>query len=67
MSMVEMSCLSPRATVALTLSSFGFTDALSLRYPTLFAFGDKPSLFAHAAQDTTPGHFFPKTLKQVFL
>jgi hypothetical protein len=58
-------CLSPP--VALTLSSLGLPDAFSLRYPALFAFGDKPSLFAHSAQNTTPGHFLAETLEQVFL
>jgi hypothetical protein len=49
------------------LSLFGPTDALSLRYPALFAFGDKPSLFAHVAQDTTFYHLIAKTLEQAFL
>jgi hypothetical protein len=49
------------------LSPSGPPDALSLRYAALFAFGDKPSLFAHIAQDTTFGHLIAKTLEQAFL
>jgi hypothetical protein len=49
------------------LSSSGLADALSLRYPALLAFGDKPSLFARIAQDTTLGHLFAETLEQAFL
>jgi hypothetical protein len=49
------------------LSLFGPADALSLRYPALFAFGDKPSLFARVAQDTTLGHLIAETLEQAFL
>jgi len=49
------------------LSSSGFPDALSLRYPALFAFGDKPSLFARIAQDTILGHLFAETLEQALL
>ena len=52
---------------ALTLAPLGPTDALSLRHPALFAFGDKPSLFAHVAQDTTLGHLIAETLEQAFL
>jgi hypothetical protein len=37
------------------------------RYPALFAFGDKPSLFARGAQDTTLAHLFAETLEQAFL
>jgi hypothetical protein len=49
------------------LSLFGPPDALSLRYPALFTFGDKPSLFAGIAQDTTLGHLIAETLEQAFL
>jgi hypothetical protein len=49
------------------LSLFGPADALALRYPALFAFGDKPSPFAHVAQDTTLGHRIAETLEQAFL
>jgi hypothetical protein len=49
------------------LSPFGPADALALRYPTLFAFGDKPSLFAHVAQDTPLGHLIAETLEQALL
>jgi len=49
------------------LSSPGPADALSLRYPALLTFGDKPSLFAHLTQDTTLGHLFAETLEQAFL
>jgi len=62
-----MSCLSPPLTGALTLSPSGFPDTLSLRYPALFAFGDKPSLSARVAQNTTLGHLLAETLEQVFL
>jgi hypothetical protein len=49
------------------LSSPGSPDALSLRYAALFAFGDKPSLFARLAQDTTLAHFLAETLEQALL
>jgi hypothetical protein len=62
-----MSCLSLPPPGALALSSSGLADALSLRYPALLAFGDKPSLFARIAQDTTLGHLFAETLEQAFL
>ena len=52
---------------ALTLSPFGPADALSLRYPALFAFGDKPSSSAHFAQDTPLGHFPAETPEQALL
>jgi hypothetical protein len=52
---------------ALTLSLSGPPDALPLRYPALLAFGDKPSLFAYLAQDTTFGHLIAKTPEQAFL
>jgi len=61
----RVSCLSPPG--ALTLPLFGPPDALALCYPALFAFGDKPSLFAHVAQDTTLGHVLAETLEQAFL
>jgi hypothetical protein len=67
MSVARMSCLSPSPTAALTLSSPGPPDTLSLRYPALFAFGDKPSLFARVAQDTTLAHLLAETLEQVLL
>ena len=67
MSVAGMSCLSPPSAGALTLSSPGSPDALSLRYPTLFAFGDEPSLFAHLAQNTTPAHLLAETLEQALL
>jgi hypothetical protein len=57
--------ISPPATLALSL--FCLPDALSLRDPALFAFGDKPSLFAHGAQDTTSGHLFAEALEQALL
>jgi hypothetical protein len=60
-----MSCLS--LPTALTLSSSGLPDALSLCYPALFAFGDKPSLFAYVAQETTLGHVLAETLEQALL
>jgi hypothetical protein len=59
------SCLSPP--VALTLSFFCLPDALSLRYPALFAFGDKPPLSACGTQDATLGHLLAETLEQAFL
>jgi len=65
MSVARMSCLSPPG--ALTLSSSGPPDTFSLRYPALFAFRDKPSLFAHGAQDTTLGHLLAETLEQALL
>jgi hypothetical protein len=49
------------------LALFGPSDALSLRYAALFAFGDKPSPFAHFAQDTTLGHLIAETFEQTFL
>jgi hypothetical protein len=52
---------------ALTLSLPGPADAPALRHPALFAFGDKPSLFAHIAQDTTFDHLIAETLEQAFL
>jgi hypothetical protein len=67
MSVAGMSCLSPPSAGALTLSSSGPPDTLSLRYPALFAFGDEPSLFAHVAQDTTLGHRLAETLEQALL
>jgi hypothetical protein len=61
----RVSCLFPPG--ALTLSPFGPADALSLRHPALFAFGDKPSPSAHFAQDTALGHLFAETPEQAFL
>jgi hypothetical protein len=49
------------------LSLFCLPDALSLRDPALFAFGDKPSLFAHSAQNTTFSHLFAETFEQALL
>ena len=65
--MAFLRCLSPPPPGALAFSLFGLPDALSLRYPALFAFGDKPSLFARVAQDTTLGHLIAETLEQAFL
>jgi hypothetical protein len=65
MSVAKMSCLSPP--VALTSPLSGLSDALSLRYPALFAFRDKPSLFAHGAHNTTLVHLLAETLEQAFL
>jgi len=62
-----MSCLSPPPLGALALSSSGLADALSLCYPALLAFGDKPSLFTRVAQDAALGHLFAETLEQAFL
>jgi hypothetical protein len=67
MSVAGMSCLSPLSAGVLTLSSVGSPDALSLCYPALFAFGYKPSLFAHGTQNTTLGHLLAETLEQVLL
>jgi hypothetical protein len=49
------------------LSLPGPADAPALRHPALFAFGDKPSLLAHIAQDTTFDHLIAETLEQAFL
>jgi len=62
-----MSYLSPPPTAALTLSPSGPPDTLSLRYPALLAFGDKPSLFARLAQNTTLAHLLAETFEQVLL
>jgi hypothetical protein len=67
MSVARMSCLSPSPTAALTLSSSGPPDALPLRYPALFTFGDKPSLLARLAQNTTLGYLLAETLEQALL
>jgi hypothetical protein len=57
----------PSPPAALTLSFSGPPDTLSLRDPALFAFGDKPSLFARLAQDTTFVYLFAETLEQALL
>jgi hypothetical protein len=49
------------------LSFSGLPDALSLRYPALFAFGDEPSLFARLTQDTTLAHRLAETFEQTLL
>jgi hypothetical protein len=66
-SVARVSYLSAPPIGALALSFSGPSDALPLRYPALFAFGDEPSLFSYIAQNTTFGHRLAETLEQTLL